>query len=117
MEDAAMTWSSGRTRSTNVPRTANLILPLALLVLLGRVLEVWAQEPTATGRISGTVVDEQGVALAGAEVSLVGSFTAAQAQANGRYSFPAVRSGTYRLQARLVGFRPQLASLTVKAGQ
>jgi hypothetical protein len=67
---------------------------------------VSAQTPT-TGQISGMVYDPSGAAVAGATVSLTseaGVRREATSDVNGRYVFPLVPPGRYRLQARASGF-------------
>ena len=71
-----------------------------------------------TGSISGSVTDAgTGSPLAGATVAVVGTRFAAQTDAGGRYSIPAVRPDTYRLRARLLGYAPGDTSVVVQDGQ
>src|SRR5438105_9721270 len=71
-----------------------------------------------TGSISGSVTDAAtGSPLAGATVAVVGTRFAAQTDAGGRYSIPAVRPDTYRLRARLLGYAPGDTSVVVQDGQ
>jgi hypothetical protein len=64
---------------------------------------------TLTGSISGTVRDEQGAAMPAAVLTLAGRTGQARtvADAQGRYRFPAVDSGTYSLLAEMPRFRGQ----------
>ena len=61
-----------------------------------------------TGSIAGTVLDEQGAAVAGASVTLtnVGTGRTFQATANdeGDFVFSALPAGVYRVEAEKTGF-------------
>ena len=76
------------------------LLATALACALG------APAVAQTATISGTVVDESGAAVPGATVELIGpaSNSPTVSGARGEYSFHNVASGTYRIQATLVGF-------------
>ncbi|HEX7337727.1 MAG TPA: TonB-dependent receptor [Gemmatimonadales bacterium] len=76
-----------------------------------------AQAGAQTGSISGRVVDDQGAPLAGAQVIVGGTSIATTTRGNGDYTLPRVPAGTQSLQARLLGYRPQTASVRVTAGQ
>ena len=52
-----------------------------------------------TGKISGTVLSEDGSPLAGANVLIKGSATGASADENGKYQILGVKGGTYTLIA------------------
>src|SRR6478672_4718 len=61
------------------------------------------------GRLTGTVTDAQGAVLPGVTVSvtspaLIGGQNTIT-EANGRYLFPSLPSGTYRVTFELVGFQ------------
>lgn len=62
---------------------------------------------TLTGTIAGTIKDEQGGALPGASVTLVGKTGSktATADADGNYRFLALDPGTYSVEAQLAGFQ------------
>jgi outer membrane receptor protein involved in Fe transport len=76
-----------------------------------------AQAGEQTGSIGGRVVDDQGAPLAGAQVAIPGTTMGTQTRANGEYVLPRVPAGTHSLQARLLGYRPESASVDVAAGQ
>ncbi len=78
-------------------------IALALLLALAPTL-AFAQ--SLTGSIQGTVKDEQGGALPGANVTLSGSkgTRSSVSDASGNYRFPAVDPGTYAITAALSGF-------------
>ncbi len=73
---------------------------------------VWAQVNTAT--ISGTVRDESGAVLPGANVVLTNQDTGitrtVTANAAGRYSAPALSLGNYEVRAQLDGFQTAVRS-------
>jgi len=80
---------------------------LALALLLPVTGPVFAQ--SLTGAISGTVKDEQGGALPGVVVTLVGRTgdRTATSGSDGGYRFPAVPPGSYELKAELASFQPR----------
>lgn len=63
----------------------------------------------ATGVISGTVVDESGAVVPGAEVSITSAATSRVtnkiSSEVGTFVFPALTPGIYKLTARIVGFK------------
>ena len=77
--------------------------------------------PTAqdaqTGSIAGRVVDDEGGAVANAQVTSTGRRSALRRRADGNYIINRVPVGTYTLRVRLLGFRPGSASVTVSANQ
>jgi hypothetical protein len=85
----------------------NLMKALALLLLV--VIAVPAAAQSLTGVITGTVKDEQGGALPGVSVTLMGktgSKTTTTEQ-NGTYRFVALEPGTYSVQTAMTGFTPR----------
>lgn len=91
---------------------------LVLLLALGTPASAQLQQ----GRLMGTVVDAQGSILPGVTVTatspaLIGSQVAVT-EADGRYLFPSLPSGTYMLAFDLVGFRPvSRESIVLSLGQ
>ena len=81
---------------------------LALMPLTG-----WAQ-PAQTGTISGTVMDSSNAVLPGVTVTVTsqdrGFMRSTVTDGNGRYLFPAVPIGQYRVIATLQGFNTAEAS-------
>ncbi|MGH7742292.1 MAG: TonB-dependent receptor [Candidatus Eiseniibacteriota bacterium] len=87
----------------------------------GAVLLLLDAAPAAagtSGRLEGRVVDKQGQALPGANVSLVGVPLGAATDADGRYSILNIPAGTYGVRFGLIGYRPVLVEkLAVSADQ
>jgi TonB-linked SusC/RagA family outer membrane protein len=72
---------------------------------------------TQTGTVSGRVVGDNGQALVGAQVHLVGTGLGTRSGDNGRYSIVNVPVGQYRLRAQMIGHRVVEFSVAVVAGQ
>src|SRR5437870_3989656 len=68
--------------------------------------------------LMGRVTDTTGAALAGVRVSVVGTRFGAVTGPDGRYAIAEVPPGTYRVQARLIGYGvAEVASVVLTAGQ
>ena len=80
---------------------------LAFMLMLFGLL---AYGQAVDGNILGTVLDSQGAAVVGAEVSIanLGTGVALTTKTNGTgdYRFDHLPVGTYRLTAKMTGFRP-----------
>ena len=87
-----------------------------LAVSLSGLSQAVAQGTPQTGTISGRVVDDQGAAVAGAQV-FINATLATQTQSNGQYVLARVPSGAQTVHARMLGFRPEAASVSVTANQ
>jgi len=88
-------------------------------LLLGLVLfavPVVAQDSPQTGTVTGRVMDERGAGISGAQVFLVRPAIGTQSGGDGRYSLRGVPAGTQTVGVRMLGFRPDSASVTVDAG-
>jgi Carboxypeptidase regulatory-like domain/TonB-dependent Receptor Plug Domain/TonB dependent receptor len=87
-------------------KAASLFLLFALLLLPS--ITALAQGGT-TGRIAGTVKDENGDVIAGAEVSIVSKATGAQRKANtdadGNFAATPLPAGPYRVRVAANGFK------------
>src|SRR3954466_15532545 len=82
---------------------------VAILVLIGSFLSPAAYAQIGQGRLAGTVTDSQGAVMPGVTVSvtspaLIGAQTTVS-EANGRYLFPSLPSGTYKVTFDLAGFQ------------
>jgi iron complex outermembrane recepter protein len=86
-----------------------------LLLALGPVRDAAAQEPAPTGTVNGRVVDDRGTGIASAQVFIDRIGT--QTGTSGTYSLTRVPAGTHTLRVRMLGFRPDSASVTVQVGQ
>jgi hypothetical protein len=73
------------------------------------------------GIISGTIVDQSGALVAGAEVRLTGDLTSQNQQAlsgsDGQFSFSNIAPGPFRLIVTSAGFAPQSFSGTLHPGE
>jgi len=91
------------------------LLLVALLFASGR---LWGQGET-TSAIVGAVSDSSGAALAGATVTIISKDTAQKRTIKtddaGRFSFPQLKPGSYRVRAEADGFEPQVSE-SVNAG-
>ncbi len=88
---------------------------LFLRVLIGAVLTsgmVWAQFEAAT--LTGVVTDAAGAVVPGASVTATNEATNLQTSSvtngEGRYVFPSLRPGTYRVTATVQGFKQHVSS-------
>ena len=77
-----------------------------------------AASPAAaqTGTVNGRVVDERGAGIASAQVFLVSPAIATQTGSDGNYSLQRVPAGSQTVRVRMVGYRPDSATVTVEAG-
>ncbi len=93
------------------------IAALAAAVLILGVYIVEAQE--TTGSIAGTVVNDVGTPIAGALVNAVGTSgtVSSVSSADGRFRFPRVAPGGYKVSTTFEGFQPAETDITVVLGQ
>lgn len=96
-------------------RLASLALGGLLALPLAYPATAAAQGTAQPGSIAGRVVDDQGAPIANAQVYIVSPALSAQSRSDGGYVLARVPAGTYTLHARLLGFRPESASVTVRA--
>src|SRR5439155_524527 len=90
----------------------------AFVSLSGTTILVRAGSAMAEGdSLTGRVTDTTGAALAGVRVNVVGTRFGAVTGPDGRYVIPDVPPGTYRVQARLIGYGVAESNLILVAGQ
>src|SRR6266480_817344 len=91
--------------SSFTSRCSSLILALFAVALLGST----AIAQSITGSVSGTVTDSSGGVIVGASVTLVSDGTGAErtdvTNAEGRFTFSALRPGVYTLKVEQNGFQ------------
>jgi hypothetical protein len=96
-------------------RGAKLFLVLCSLVLVIGTMRPgpWAQA-VAMSRVTGTVTDSSGAAIAGAEVQMIQTSTAigrtVTSGEDGSYTIPDLPAGPYRLQVKKQGFNEYVQS-------
>ncbi len=83
---------------------------------------VFSVPDSATGQsktavISGRVVSADGDPVAGARVQLLNIRKAQATDSVGRFRFPDLKPGSYRVEANLIGMSPLSALVTVNAGE
>src|SRR5437667_2939451 len=83
---------------------------LFLLLLAWATLELWSQ--TATGRVTGTVLDSSGLGVPGASVSVKGETTgisfSATTNTPGSFNVADLLPGEYSVEVNASGFRRQV---------
>ena len=90
---------------------------LALLFVLALFFvptEGWAQD---SGSITGTVVDQSGAALPGAQIVVVGTRRGSTTDADGQYTIEGAPTGEIQVRARFVGFKSQTETIELGAGE
>ncbi len=102
--------SSARRRSI-YRMILTVLIPLPPLD--GRTPTLMAQAAVQTGSIAGTVRDERGTPVGGAEVYLESPGISTASRSNGAYLLTRVPVGDLTVRARLLGFRPDSASVRV----
>jgi outer membrane receptor protein involved in Fe transport len=87
------------------------------LIPIARPTAAVAQDAAQTGTIGGKVVDERGAPVGGAQVYIARTAIAAQTRSDGGYTLDKVPAGSQTVRARMLGFRPDSASVTIAAGE
>lgn len=96
-------------------RTFKRVATLLALVLMAMAPSVQAQQ--TTGRISGSVTGQDGQAISGAYVAVVGTRHSAVSGRDGRFIITNVTPGTYALRVTHISFRDAtVADIAVVAG-
>ena len=89
------------------------VVPLLLVPFAAAV----AQGAGQTGTIAGKVTDDNGAPIAGAQLGVQGTTAGGQTGTNGEYVILRVPVGAQTVRARMLGFRPDSASVTVAPDQ
>ena len=76
-----------------------------------------AQGTDQTGSIAGKVTDEHGTPVPSAQVFIDRTTLGTLSRPDGSYIIGQVPAGTHLVRTRLIGFRPESATVTVTAGQ
>src|SRR2546423_1446960 len=91
-----------------------------LVLLVTLVAPSLLRGQTATGSISGAVTDESGAVIPNVGISITNKATSANrtltTNAEGLYSAPALPAGDYEVRAEIQGFRTEIRSAQVLAG-
>ncbi len=88
----------------------------SLLAALLAPVSAAAQGTGQTGTVTGKVTDESGAPVSGAQVYLVSPAIGTQSQGSGTYVLSRVPVGSQTLHVRMLGFRPDSASVDVTGG-
>jgi streptogramin lyase len=97
-----------------------IILAFVSLIFIPRAQNGFSQSAPATTTLSGAVKSSEGKPLEGVGVSARGATetftTTVYTDESGRYSFPAIASGQYKIWAQAVGFEPAKAEAGLSEG-
>src|ERR1051326_5722619 len=101
------------------PLVRFVLTPLAVAVLMIFAATAFAQ--TDAGKISGSVKDQNGAIVPGANITVTDTRTGAErsAKANddGFFSVAALKASTYRVIAEMTGLSAKIDSVTLNVGQ
>jgi hypothetical protein len=104
-------WYSGEMAApSRIVRSASVLFSFLLLVLLLAGLPSVARaQTTAVAEVSGTVADATGAVIAGAKVTMTETDKqlthTVMTDSSGRYVFPSLPIGPYRLDVKMAGFK------------
>lgn len=91
------------------PRRSRRFAAVTLAVVAAVGLATFHVRAQGSGTLSGSVYDPSGGVLPGTEMTLIGSqqvVARARTDSSGRFQFPALAPGRYRLGASIAGFNP-----------
>ena len=111
-----MMWSSCLARPAFSYRLVSQTVAALVAISAGPSI-LAAQVGAQTGSIGGRVVDETGAAVAGAQLVIDQPAVGTQSRTNGEYVLERVPAGTHTLRVRMLGLRPEEASVTVAVNQ
>jgi iron complex outermembrane recepter protein len=97
-------------------RLVSLMIALVMLLVVVQ-SSARAQATAETGTVAGKVVDEHGAPVASAQVFVDRTTLGVLTRSDGSYVISSVPTGARLLRTRLIGFRPESATVTVAAGQ
>ena len=94
---------------------------LTLSLFFGAIQPAWAQQTITSATLSGQVEDASGTAISGASLTATNVETNQRQTAttgnDGRYRFPYLQVGSYRLSIEALGSLPLTKELTLTVGQ
>ena len=90
---------------------------LALAFVLGVCSAPAGAQAQETGTVTGTVVDQNGETLPGAQIVVVGTQRGSTTDANGQYTITGAPAGQIDVRASFVGYKPQTRSIELAAGE
>lgn len=106
---------------TGLPRRHALASAVIGLLLLLFLVPGFLFAQTDTGRVRGTVTDQQGAVVAGATVTLTNRGTSrattTTSNSEGVYTFEAVPRGDYKVEVRQKGFKSSSAEFSLEVSQ
>ncbi|HBB89879.1 MAG TPA: hypothetical protein DC047_19925 [Blastocatellia bacterium] len=106
-------------RRTGFPKSGNVIIIFALL--LSNAVSIQAQQTVTSATVSGRIEDSRGALVSGASLTATNLETnqkqTATTDYDGRYRFPYVQVGRYKLLIEAQGFASLTKELTVTVGQ
>jgi len=104
---------------SRISLTGVVLTPLAFAVLF--VFSATALAQTDTGKITGTVKDQNGAIIPGANITITNTRTgeerSAKANDDGMFSVAALKASSYRIIAEVTGLSAKIDNATVNVGQ
>lgn len=102
----------GRTRQF-LRHLSRVVVATTLATLAARDVAVAQAQ---TGTVSGTVLNDGGQPVPGAQIALVGTGLGTLTNTSGKYTIVNVPAGPYRIRAQMIGNRPVEDPITVTSG-
>ena len=102
------------------PEHRRLLIPAVALYLLtvpAPFSTLVAQDTLQTGTIAGTVLDDRGQPVAGAQVHIEGLALSANTRSNGAYVLRGAPAGRHVVRVRMLGFQPDSTAVRVVVDQ
>src|SRR5262249_26849341 len=99
-------------------RTSTRLAPAPALTLVGTLLLLTpirsVSSQSASGAISGRVIDSAGVSLYAANVRIVGTAFNAATEQSGAFRFSGIPAGSYVVRVTALGYAPESSQVTVE---